>query len=118
MTFTPVIFEQQQEMVQAFANGRCDAVTQDASALSAHRLCLGAADYVILPELIGTEPLGGAAAKGDDQWFYIVRWVHFVSVMAEALSVDSSNIDTMKTLPNPPIRRLTGAEGISAANSA
>ena len=111
LAFTPVILEQQQEMVNAFANGRCDAMTQDTSALAAHRLRLGSDKYMILPEVVGTEPLGGSVAKGDDQWFDVVRWVGYVQVIAEALGVSSSNIDTMKGNSDPNIRRLIGQEG-------
>ena len=111
LSFTPVILEQQQEMVNAFASGRCDAVTQDGSALAAHRLRLGADKYVILPEVVGTEPLGGSVAKGDDQWFDVVRWVGNAQVIAEALGVSSGNIDGMKNNADPNIRRLIGQEG-------
>lgn len=111
LTFTPVILEQQQEMVNAFAAGRCDAMTQDTSALAAHRLRLGQDKYMILPEVVGTEPLGGAVAKGDDQWFDIVRWTHNALVIAEALGVSSANIDQMKSSKDPNVRRLVGLEG-------
>ena len=111
LSFTPVILEQQQEMVNAFASGRCDAMTQDTSALAAHRLRLGQDKYVILPEVVGTEPLGGAVAKGDDQWFDIVRWTHNALVIAEALGVSSANIDGMRSSKDPNVRRLLGLEG-------
>lgn len=111
LAFTPVILEQQAEMVAAFANGRCDAMTQDSSALAAHRLRLGPDKYVILPEIVGTEPLGGSVAKGDDRWFDVVRWVGNSLVIAEALGVTSGNIDTMRGNADPNIRRLIGQEG-------
>jgi len=111
LSFTPVIIEQQQEMVNALAAGRCDAMTQDTSALAANRLRLGPDKYMILPEVVGTEPLGGSVAKGDDQWFDIVRWTHNALVIAEALGVTSTNIDQMKSSKDPNIRRLIGLEG-------
>jgi general L-amino acid transport system substrate-binding protein len=111
LAFTPVILEQQQEMVNAFTNGRCDAMTQDTSALASHRLRLGAERYAILPEVVGTEPLGGSVAKGDDQWFDVVRWVGNAQVTAEALGVSSGNIDTMRGNADPSVRRLIGPEG-------
>lgn len=111
LAFTPVILEQQQEMVSAFSSGRCDAMTQDTSALAAHRLRLGADKYQILPEVVGTEPLGGAVAKGDDQWFDVVRWTHNALVVAEAIGVSSTNIDQMRSSKDPNVRRLVGLEG-------
>ena len=106
-----MILDQQQEMVNAFFNGRCDAMTQDTSALASHRLRLGADKYAILPEVVGTEPLGGSVAKGDDQWFDVVRWVGNAQVIAEALGVSSGNIDTMRGNADPNVRRLIGQEG-------
>jgi len=111
LRFTPVILEQQPDMVNALATWRCDAITQDTSALAAHRLKLGQDKYAILPEVVGTEPLGGAVAKGDDQWFDIVRWVHNALVIAEALGVSSQNIDELKNSKDPNTRRLLGLEG-------
>lgn len=111
LKFTPVILEQPPDLANALVTGRCDAITQDTSALTSHRVKLGPEQYVILPEVVSTEPLGGAVAKGDDQWFDIVRWVHNVLVMAEALGVSSQNIDGLKGAKDPNVRRLLGLEG-------
>src|SRR5689334_7401073 len=55
----PVVFESQDVMYEAFFGGRCDAMTQDSSALaSALATRNKQADYVVLPELISKEPLG------------------------------------------------------------
>ena len=32
---------------------------------------------MLLPEIISKEPLGPVVRQGDDQWFMIVRWLHF-----------------------------------------
>ena len=32
---------------------------------------------MVLPEIISKEPLGPVVRQGDDQWFMIVRWLHF-----------------------------------------
>jgi general L-amino acid transport system substrate-binding protein len=48
---------------------------------------------------------------GDDQWFDIVRWMHFAMVTAEELGVTSKNLDEMLKSTNPDVKRLLGTEG-------
>src|SRR5689334_13781044 len=75
LTIKPVVYESQDLMYQAFFGGRCDAMTQDSSALAsalATRDKSGA--YMVLPELISKEPLGPFVRRGDDQWAAVVRW--------------------------------------------
>ena len=48
---------------------------------------------------------------GDDQWFDIVKWVHFVLVNAEELNVTKANLDEQLKSDNPEIKRLLGTEG-------
>jgi general L-amino acid transport system substrate-binding protein len=76
MKFTPIEIQDVQELRKAFLSGRCDVYSTDSSALATFRAGLGAgaADFVLLPELISKEPLGPMVRKGDDRWFDIVRW--------------------------------------------
>ena len=48
--------------------------------------------------------------QGDDQWFDIVRWVHFVMLNAEELNINKSNVDEQLKSDNPEIKRLLGTE--------
>jgi general L-amino acid transport system substrate-binding protein len=48
---------------------------------------------------------------GDDQWFDIVKLVHFAMLNAEELGVTSKNVDAMLKSDNPDIKRLLGTEG-------
>jgi general L-amino acid transport system substrate-binding protein len=112
MTLKTVTFATANEAVKAYDAGRCDAYTTDASGLYAERLRLAAPnDHVVLPEIISKEPLGPSVRHGDDQWFDIVKWVHFAMLNAEELGVSSKNIDEMMKSPNPEIKRLLGTEG-------
>jgi len=84
------------EAVKAYEAGRCDAFTTDQSGLYAQRLQLAQPeDHIVLPEIISKEPLGPSVRHGDDQWFDIVKWVHFAMLNAE----------------DPDIKRLLGTEG-------
>ena len=57
LTIKPVVFESVDVMYEAFFAGRCDAITQDSSALASALATRGRqSDYAILPELISKEP--------------------------------------------------------------
>jgi general L-amino acid transport system substrate-binding protein len=122
LTYTLVTFEKLADFVAAYEAGRCDAITADESALYAIRLTLAKPDdHLVLPEIISKEPLGPVVRQGDDQWFNIVKWVHFALLDAEELGVSKANVDVMKGSENQDVRRLLGldgtfGEGIGLAN--
>src|SRR5262249_51507694 len=112
MKYEVIAFGTADETVKAYESGRCDAFTTDVSQLYAEKLKLSnASDHVILPEVISKEPLGPLVRHGDDQWFDIVKWVHFGMLNAEELGVSSKNVDEAIKSPQPEIRRLLGVEG-------
>jgi len=111
LKFQPIVYQDVATMYQAFAGGRCDAVTQDSSALAAAiaNLAGGAEAYEILPERISKEPLGPFVRQGDEAWAKVVRWVLDAMVDAEELGVTQANADEMaRTSTNPEVRRLLG----------
>jgi general L-amino acid transport system substrate-binding protein len=112
MKYEVIAFGSADEAVKAYESGRCDAFTTDVSQLYAERLKFAAAnDHVILPEIISKEPLGPAVRHGDDQWFDIVKWVHFAMLDAEELGVSSKTLAEAAKSPQPEIKRLLGLEG-------
>jgi general L-amino acid transport system substrate-binding protein len=112
MTFKPVVFEKLNEAVQAYAGSRCDVYTNDQSGLYAVRLQLPTPEeHVVLPEIISKEPLGPSVRQGDDQWFTIVKWVHFALLNAEEAGITQANVDDAANTTNPDIKRLLGKEG-------
>ena len=112
MPYEVVAFEKNEEVLQAYEAGRCDAYTTDASGLYAERLKLtNPDDHMILPEIISKEPLGPAVRQGDDKWFTVVKWTLFALINGEELGLTKANIDEKKTSDNPEIKRFVGAEG-------
>ncbi|MCX5577577.1 amino acid ABC transporter substrate-binding protein [Kaistia terrae] len=112
MPYEVVAFEKNEEVLQAYEAGRCDAYTTDASGLYAERLKLVAPDdHMILPEIISKEPLGPAVRQGDDKWFTLAKWTLFALLNAEELGLTKANIDEKKTSDNPEIKRFLGIEG-------
>jgi len=102
----------QDEVVKAYEDGRCDVYTTDSSALAAERSKFANPDdHIILPEIISKEPLGPVVRAGDTQWFNLARWTYFALLEAEELGVTSANVDEMLGSDNPAIKRLLGVEG-------
>ena len=112
MRLKSVTFATLDETLKAYETGRCDSFTTDASQLYSTRLKLTRPeDHVVLPEIISKEPLGPFVRHGDDQWFDIVKWVHFAMLNAEELNVNRANLEEQMRSENPEIRRLLGSEG-------
>jgi general L-amino acid transport system substrate-binding protein len=111
MKLKSVTFAQLDEALKAYDTGRCDSFTSDVSQLYGVRLKLAKPDdHVVLPEIISKEPLSPFVRQGDDQWFNIVRWVHYAMLNAEELNINKSNIDEQLKSENPEIKRLLGSE--------
>mgnify|MGYP001291938750 CR=1 FL=1 len=112
MKYEVVAFATSDETVKAYDSGRCDAFTTDASGLYAERLKLtNPDDHIVLPEIISKEPLGPSVRHGDDQWFDVVKWVHYAMLNAEELGVTKANVDEQLKSDNPEVKRLLGTEG-------
>ncbi len=113
MSYEPVVFETNDELLPAFQAGRCDVFTTDQSGLYATRTKFeNPDDYVILPEVISKEPLGPVVRHGDNEWGDVVRWTLYAMIEAEEYGVTSENVDELRAnSTNPTIRRLLGVEG-------
>jgi general L-amino acid transport system substrate-binding protein len=96
----PLVFDRTDTMYQTFFGGRCDAMTQDASALAGAVTTAASnpADYLVLPQTISKEPLGPFTRNGDEVWTDIIAWLHYGLIEAEELGV-------------PAIQRLLGTSG-------
>ena len=109
----PLVFDRVDTMYQTFFGGRCDAMTQDASAL-AGGVRTGAPnpdDYVVLPQTISKEPLGPFTRNGDETWSDIVTWLHYGLIEAEELDVTQANVEEMTKSATPAVQRLLGISG-------
>ncbi|MBB3898710.1 amino acid ABC transporter substrate-binding protein [Roseococcus suduntuyensis] len=109
----PVVIERLEEIVTAYAGGRCDAFTSDISALAAIRAVQpNPADHIILPDVLSKEPLAPVIRQGDPRFADLVRWVHFGLVTAEELGVTAAQARQMaEGDPRPEVQRLLGRTG-------
>jgi general L-amino acid transport system substrate-binding protein len=112
MKYEVIAFGTADETIKAYEAGRCDAFTTDMSQLFAEKLKLtNANDHVILSEIISKEPLGPLVRHGDDQWFDVVKWVHFAMLNAEELGVSQKTLTEALKSNQPEIKRMLGTEG-------
>jgi len=110
LTLRPVVIEQYDELIRAFASGRCDGFTVEHSLLAAIRATMleNPDNYVILPESLSKEPLGPQVRQGDEQWFNVVRWTINAMLEAEEYGITSNNVDDMLKSNNPNVQRILG----------
>ncbi|ARP88190.1 amino acid ABC transporter substrate-binding protein [Bordetella genomosp. 9] len=109
--YKPVVIEDFNEIVNAFASNRCDVFSTDASGLASIRISkLGNPDdFVVLPEIISKEPLGPFVRQGDDNWLNIVSWSLRAMIEAEEYGITSANVDTLKAKSDQPnVKRILG----------
>lgn len=112
ITYKPVVFEDINVTFATYSEGRCDGITGDRSALVSRRTKLPKPeDNVILNEVISSEPLAPAVAKGDSKWGDVVEWVVFSLIKAEELGINSQNIAQFASSNDPDIKRFLGTEG-------
>ncbi|MGL4608542.1 MAG: amino acid ABC transporter substrate-binding protein [Trueperaceae bacterium] len=109
--YTPLVFNEQPQLLAAYEEGACDAWTTDKSGLVAELTKLSnPADHVILEATISKEPLGPAVRHGDDQWFDIVKWVVYTTFLAEEYGITSANVDQeLAESEDANVQRLLGA---------
>jgi len=112
LKFTPILIDNEAELQNAFVSGRCDAFSNDSSALGTFRATqANKDDYVLLPEIISKEPLGPMVRKGDDKWFDLIRWTYFAMLIGEEHGYTSATIDKEMATTDPEGRRFLGLEG-------
>jgi general L-amino acid transport system substrate-binding protein len=112
LEYSPLLFDTLPQIIAAYQDGVCDAWTTDKSGLAAELTQLeNPADHVILEATISKEPLGPAVRHGDDQWFDIVKWVVYVTFIAEEYGITSANVDdAVMTNEDPNVQRLLGVD--------
>ncbi len=112
LEFEPVVFEDNNQTVAAYDEGRCDGFTTDKSGLVASQTRMAVpTDHMILADTMSKEPLAGAVVQGDPTWADAVRWVVFGLIQAEESGVTSANVQEMLASEDPTIKRLLGVEG-------
>ena len=109
LDYKAMTFDTQKDMYEAFFAGKCEALTQDRSALSTTIIARDKAqDYFVFPELLALEPLGAFVREGDVEWLDVVRWTFNALLDGEARGITKANVDMEKRSGTPAARRLLG----------
>lgn len=110
--YTIVSYETVELAVKGFEKEDCDILSLQQSSL--YGLRLGLVDpmsAVVLPEVIGKEPLGTVVRQGDDVWLAIVKWSLYAMINAEELGITSQKAEELRSSNKLEVRRLLGLEG-------
>ncbi len=112
--FTPVTFDNNDQLQAAFVAGQCDGWTSDKSQLAGVRSAWPDADggpeaLVILDETFSKEPLGPVVADGDSQWAQVVNWTVLCTIEAEEFDINSGNVAGYAG-DDAAVKRLLGIE--------
>ncbi len=111
ITIKPVVIEKFDDSVAAYAAGRCDAYTTDASGLAAIRATSkDPAAHIILPDIISKEPLAPAVRQGDDKWYNIVNWTIRALINAEEYGITKNNASSLVGSGSQDVKRILNSE--------
>jgi general L-amino acid transport system substrate-binding protein len=111
LDFEPLVFEDNEQILPAFTQGRCQGWTSDISQLSGLKAQFESetGPLVILPDIMSKEPLAPAVLDGDTRWLDVVNWVVNGIILAEELGVTSENVvDEAEDPSEPQIASLLG----------
>ena len=113
VSYTPLAFEDNDPLQQAFQQERCDGWTSDKSQLAGIRSnwpdAQGGPDALrILEVTMSKEPLGPVVRDGDDQWGDAVNWAVIATIQAEEFDISSENIDEALESDDPEVQRFLG----------
>lgn len=109
-----VTYDDNDQMIQAFQQDRCDAITSDASQLAGIRSAWPKADggpesMAILEEIISKEPLGPAVREGNQDLRDAVNWSVIATMQAEEFELTSDNVeDEAENSKDPDVLRFLG----------
>ncbi|MDA9761881.1 transporter substrate-binding domain-containing protein, partial [Desulfobacterales bacterium] len=115
--YKPIKYQDLNQVIAGYLQGRCSAMTSDRSQLAAARSGFNKPEqHVILPEVLSKEPLAPLAAGGDQRLADAMRWVIYALIAAEELGITQANIENkLEEAQRRPeltqLRRFLGVEG-------
>jgi general L-amino acid transport system substrate-binding protein len=112
-TYKVIQLEKFQDTFQAFLAGRCDAAIAGAADLAGAQVLLAPdpSDFLVLDTLMSEDPYALYVARGDFDWFTIVRWVHYALVEAERRGITQANVAQLAVgSDDVAVKRMLGAQ--------
>ena len=117
LPYTPIKYQDLNQVVAGYLQSRCSAFTSDRSQLASARSGFERPDaHVILADVLSKEPLAPLSSGGDQRLADAMRWVVFGLITAEEMGITQANVNATleKANDNPDltrIRRFLGVEG-------
>ncbi|ALL68413.1 Glutamate Aspartate periplasmic binding protein precursor GltI [Paraburkholderia caribensis MBA4] len=105
-------FENFTDVVSAYKNKRCDALSAAGPGLAVLRAGeLKTPEQVILPDVVSMEPISVAVRQGDDAFLDVVNWTFAALIEAQRLGITQANVDAKRSDPNSSaeVKYLLGA---------
>ena len=117
LPYIPIKYQDLNQVIAGYLQGRCSAMTSDRSQLAAARSSFkNPGNHIILNDVLSKEPLSPASSGSEQQLADVMRWVIFALITAEEKGITQSNIENQVQLAksNPklkPLRRFLGIDG-------
>ena len=102
-------FQEWDELESAFVSGHMKAITADETELARLRVANHAvANAVMLPEIIGMQPVSAVVQSADRSWVTLVNATISAWIEADELGITSDNIDAQKGSADAEVKYLLG----------
>ena len=117
LPYTPIKYQDLNQVIAGYLQGRCSAMTSDRSQLAAARSSFkNPEEHIILKNVLSKEPLSPASDGTDNKLADALRWIIFTLITAEEEGITKENIEEKVKLAknNPqlkPLRRFLGVDG-------
>lgn len=117
LPYTPIKYQDLNQVVGGYLQGRCAGMTSDLTQLAAARSGFPDPEqHTILEERLSKEPMAPAVVGGDQRMADAMRWVVFALIEAEERGITQANVDeVLKTAQADPsqaaLRRFLGVDG-------
>ena len=117
LPYTPIKYQDLNQVVGGYLQGRFAAMTSDRSQLAAARSGFAAPNaHQILGERLSKEPLAPAVVGGDQRMSDAMTWAVYALIEAEERGITQNNVDAMvsKAEADPSqtaLRRFLGIDG-------
>ena len=99
LPYTPIKYQDLNQVIAGYLQGRCSAMTSDRSQLAAARSSFNnPANHLILDDVLSKEPLAPASSGSEQQLADAMRWVVFALISAEEKGITQSNIENQVEL--------------------
>ncbi len=117
LPYKPIKYQDLNQVIAGYLQGRCSAITSDRSQLAAARSSfLDPSNHIILDSILSKEPLAPASEGSDQSLADVMRWTIYALFTAEEEGITKSNVEEKyreaeNNTKLKSLRRLFGIDG-------